>query len=100
MLESGEPTGETHWVRRRTVIAPALMLSAPLQYVKSPSLPMEIPITGEGATPIQRCAVAHFLIGEVWLATHCHCPLDIFIQVSVQRSRTSKGFPESVPLPL
>src|SRR5208282_2440933 len=44
--------------------------------------------------------VSYILIVEPWLATHCHFPPDISIQVSVQRSWASTGFPlSSVPLP-
>src|ERR1022692_4847810 len=44
--------------------------------------------------------VPYILIGDPWLATHCHFPPDISIQVSVQRSWASTGFPlSSVPLP-
>jgi len=35
--------------------------------------------------PMASC-VPYILIGEPWLATHCHFPSDISIQVSVQRS--------------
>ena len=28
----------------------------------------------------------HILIGEAWVATHCHLPPGIFTQVSVQRT--------------
>src|ERR1017187_2420362 len=44
--------------------------------------------------------VPYILIGDPWLATHCHFPPDISIQVSVQRSWASTAFPlSSVPLP-
>jgi hypothetical protein len=36
--------------------------------------------------PNSRDFATYFLMGEVWLATHCHWPLGIFTQVSVQRS--------------
>src|ERR1039458_3314578 len=49
--------------------------------------------------PMASC-VSYILIGEPWLATHCHFPPDISIQVSVQRSWASTAFPlSSVPLP-
>src|SRR5258708_32386236 len=44
--------------------------------------------------------VPYILMVELWLATHCHLPSAIFIQVSVQRSWVSTGLPfSSVPLP-
>jgi hypothetical protein len=46
----------------------------------------------------QSCSFPHIFIGETWLATHCHFPLGIFTQVSVQRTCSSNGFPDaSVP---
>src|SRR5260370_3075862 len=49
---------------------------------------------------ISQIVFPYILIVELWLATHCHFPSDIFIQVSVQRSWASTGFPfSSVPLP-
>src|SRR5262244_3307427 len=57
--------------------------------------------TEGGHFNVQDCSVTHIFIGETWLATHCHFPLGIFTQVSVQRTCSSIGFPDaSVPLAL
>ena len=45
-------------------------------------------------------AIFYFAIGDVLLATHCHWPPGILIQVSVQRSFTLNALPSPVPLPL
>jgi len=53
----------------------------------------------KAGTSVQRCAVAYAFTGVPWLAIPWHCPLGIYIQVSVQRISTSKGLPAaSVPL--
>jgi len=44
-------------------------------------------------------AFSYFTAKASWLATHCHLPLGIFVQVSVKRPLSSKVFPDaSVPL--
>ena len=44
----------------------------------------------KAGTSVQRCEVAYAFTGVPWLAIPWHCPLGIFIQVSVQRISTSK----------
>src|SRR5262250_2798864 len=58
--------------------------------------------TGGGHFHLHGCCLPTYIfIGETWLATHCHFPLGIFTQVSVQRTCSSTGFPDaSVPVAL
>jgi len=50
----------------------------------------------------QRLTPTHILMVELCVATHCHWPLGIITQVSVQRSCSSNGLlaVPSEPLPL